>query len=94
MNLTLLVGVWLALFASLLLVTILRWSAGRHEDDHLHVMDGDRQLLTQQAEMAHRLDVLDRWKAILLAVVIGYGLFVAAVHLYQIWQSGLTSHFA
>ena len=91
MNLMLPLGVWGAVFASWFVVVLLRWSAGKAEDDHIHIMDGD-QVIAHQSETAHRLDVLDRWKTILFAVVLIYGLVLAGFHLYNVWLQGNASH--
>lgn len=90
MNLTLPLGIWGAVFASWLVVTILRWSAGKAEDDHIHVLEGD-QVIAHQSEVAHKLDVLDRWKTILLTIVLIYGLILGALHLYNVWLNGNAS---
>ena len=90
MNLLLPFGIWVAVFTSWMIVTILRWSAGRSEDDHIHVMEGE-QVVAHQSEIAHKLDVLDRWKTILLVITLVYGLVLGAFHLYNVWLQGNAS---
>ncbi len=92
MNLMLLLSTWAAVFASFLIVTLLRWNIGKQEDDQIHLLDTDRNLVATQSAVAHKLDVLDRWKSILLTVVVVYGLAIAGYHLYNVWLSGATSH--
>jgi len=81
------------MFASLVVVSLLRWSAGRREDDNLHVLDSDSQLVSIQTVVAHRLDVLDRWRAILVAVVLISGLVLGGFYVYGVWLEGTTTHF-
>jgi hypothetical protein len=93
MNMTLLAGIWAAVFVSYVVVQILRSYNGREEDDNLHVLEGER-VIAHQAEVAHRLDVLDRWKTILLVVAVVYGLALGAFHLYTVWVDGSATHFS
>jgi len=86
-----LLGVWGAVFASWMVVTILRWSAGKAEDDHIHVFEGD-QAIAHQSEVSHKLDVLDRWKTILTVITLVYGLVLGIFHLYNVWLEGSSSH--
>ena len=63
MNMQLLLALWAAIFAAALaIVVLMRWKLGRREDDHLHFADSEQQLVAVQANIAHKLDVLDRWK--------------------------------
>ncbi len=92
MNMTLLVGLWAAVFVSYVVVLVMRAAIGRSEDDHIHVLDGERQVLAHQVEVAHKLDVLDRWKTILLVISIVYGVALGAYHLYSVWLEGSNTH--
>jgi sterol desaturase/sphingolipid hydroxylase (fatty acid hydroxylase superfamily) len=82
----------LALSAILLVafavVTGLRWSLGKREDDHLHYSDREQQLVTAQVSIAHKLDVLDRWKTALLIATILAGVAAIGLHTYNMWMSG------
>jgi hypothetical protein len=82
MNVTSLIALWSVLFAALVAVYLLRWSVGLKEDDHLHVMDTDKHLVGVQENIAHKLDVLDRWRRILLIATVLLALVIAALHMY------------
>lgn len=87
MNMQLLLAVWGAILAGYVMVLVMRHQLGKREDDHLHVADGEQQLISAQNEIAHKLDVLDRWKTALLVLFILFGLFVAAVQVWRVWQA-------
>jgi hypothetical protein len=88
MNMQLLLGIWAAIFAAYAIVVLMRWNLGRREDDHLHFADSEQQLVATQANIAHKLDVLDRWRSALLMVTIGAALLIGAVHVYKTWEEG------
>jgi hypothetical protein len=91
MNMQLLLGIWGAIVAAYVGVLLMRWNLGRREDDHLHFSDSERQLVTTQATIAHKLDVLDRWKTALLTLTIVSAILIAALHAYNSWQAASTS---
>lgn len=93
MNLELLATLWAVMFASLVILTFIRWSIGRSEDDHIHALDSDFNMVRTQSATAHRLDVLDRWRTILLVGVVIFGLVVGGLYLYGVWLDGLKTHF-
>jgi hypothetical protein len=90
MNMQLLLGLWAAVFAAYATVAYMRWSLGKREDDHLHVGDSDQQLLSTQTSVAHRLDILDRWKTALLVLLIVFALLIGAVQIWRVWQTSAT----
>jgi H+/gluconate symporter-like permease len=87
MNLQLLFGIWVAILAAYATVAFMRWHLGRREDDHLHFAESEQQLVVTQSSIAHKLDVLDRWKTALLVLTIVSGLIVGALHVYSAWQT-------
>jgi hypothetical protein len=94
MNMQLLLGVWAAILAAYVSVAIMRWNLGKREDDHLHVLDSE-QLIASQATIAHKLDVLDRWKTALLVLTIVSALAIGALQVWRVWQeSGSTAQFS
>ena len=94
MNIQLLLGLWAAIFLSYAAVTILRWNAGKQEDDHLHVLDSE-QMIASQTSIAHKLDVLDRWKTALLILTIVSAVAIGALQVWRVWQeSGSTAQFS
>jgi hypothetical protein len=90
MNMQLLLGIWAASLAAYVTVAVMRWHFGKREDDHLHVLDGDQQVLSAQNAIAHKLDVLDRWKTALLVLVILFAVLIGAVQVWNVWQTSST----
>ena len=82
MNMQLLLGIWVAIFAAYATVAVMRWNLGKREDDHMHFADSEQQLVAKQVSIAHKLDVLDRWKAALLTLTILSGILIGALHIY------------
>jgi hypothetical protein len=85
----LLLGLWAAVIVAYMSVLVMRWIVGKREDDHLHVMDSEQALVSQSA-VAHKLDVLDRWKATLLILTVLVGIIIGALHVYNTWQATST----
>jgi hypothetical protein len=86
MNMSFLLAVESALLLACIAVSIVRWSIGHKEDDQLHVLDSDKDLVPVQAALAHKLDVVDRWRRVLItgAVIVGVALII--MHAYSVWQ--------
>ena len=57
------------------------------EDDTLHVMDGDAAMVPHQREIAHKLEVIDRWGKSLTAITLVVGLILGGLWVYQGWVS-------
>jgi hypothetical protein len=77
---------WAVVFIAYATVALMRWSVARREDDHLHFADSEQQLLASQTSLAHKLDVLDRWKTLLLVATLVLGVVIGATHAYMVWQ--------
>ena len=86
MDMNVLLGLWSAVCAGYLGVSVLRWNAAQKEDDHLHVLDSEKELVGAQMSVAQKLDALDRWKFALLLATLLLGFALAALHLYSVWQ--------
>jgi hypothetical protein len=61
-----------------------------HEDDLIHVGAGEERLVSKQAEIARKLDAIDRWVKILAVAALIVGLAIAVVLLYQGWVESRT----
>jgi hypothetical protein len=95
MNLQLLLGLWVAIFLAYATVALMRWNVAKREDDHIHVADYDQQLISTQSSVAHKLDVLDRWKMALLILTIVSALIIGGLHVYNFWmQTSSTPYFS
>lgn len=75
--------VWVVLAVSVLGMIVWRKSISSHEDDSLHVLDGGA--VTQQVNVSHKLDVIDKWGKILTAITVVFGLILGAIYMYQSW---------
>jgi hypothetical protein len=85
MNLTLLI-LWGVLAMTVLVLFIWRKAVARNEDDNLHVMAGAAaQQSAQQASVAQKLEIIDKWGKIATVVTLVYGLVVAGLYVYQTW---------
>jgi uncharacterized membrane-anchored protein len=75
----------LAVLAMTVLVLLVwRKTVARNEDDNLHVMDGAAVRQTaQQAVVAQKLDLIDKWGKILTIVTVIYGAIVGGLYMYQ-----------
>ena len=73
----------MALAVIALIVVRKRISSG--EDDTLHVMEGDAAMIPHQQEIAHKLEVIDRWGKSLTVLTVVYGLAIGALWVYQGW---------
>ena len=91
MNTQLLLGIWAAIFVGYAAITVVRRSLGKREDDHLHVSDFDGQAISTQVAVAHKLDVLDRWKTTLLVLAILVGVLIGALQIWRAWTMSVNT---
>jgi hypothetical protein len=75
---------WGVLAIAVVFLIFYRKSVASHEDDSLH-LEGGASL--QQMSMAHRLGLIDRWGKTLTILVAVYGIALAALYLYQVWNN-------
>jgi hypothetical protein len=85
----LLLALWALLAASVIALIVWRKMVASHEDDQLHVMQ--TAAATQQAEVAHKLEVIDKWGKIVTAVTVAYGVLIAGLFIYQTWMQSSTT---
>lgn len=79
---------WIALACAVAILAIYRKTISSHEDDSLHVSAVDDINVSHQAEVAHRLEIVDRWGKLLTIIVAVYGVALAAAYTYQMWVEG------
>lgn len=86
MNLNLTPFIVLGVLLMLSVVALIAWrqAIARREDDSLHVTHGAG-AVSQQTEIANRLDAIDKWGKTLTVVTVVYCLIVGAVFVYQQW---------
>ena len=60
-----------------------------HEDDLVHLAEGEAKLIANQVTMARLLDRIDTWGKRLTIVDVLFGVTLLAVFLYNAWQQSL-----
>ena len=78
---------WAIMAVAVLALIVIRKRIASGEDDTLHVMEGDARMIPQQQEIAHKLEVIDRWGKSLTIVTLVVGLIIGALWVYQGWVS-------
>src|SRR5438552_1492650 len=65
-------------------VALIAWrKAVAWHDDNLRLLDVG--VVSQQAIMAHKLDLIDKWGKILTGIAVIFGLLIGTVYAYQSW---------
>lgn len=82
---------WGALGVIVLFLAAYRSQLSRKEDDQIHINDGDAGVVVQQAQVSHRIDVVERWGKTLTVVLVLYGLALGGYYLYTVWQTSSNS---
>ena len=75
---------WGVLAIVVVFLIIYRKAISNREDDSIH-LEGNTS--TEQVFLAHRLESIDRWGKTLTIVVALYGVALAGIYLYQIWNT-------
>jgi hypothetical protein len=78
---------WVAIAVAVIGLALYRRYVSREEFDTLHIQEAEAGLISQQRILAHRLNGIDYWGKYLTVGAIGYGLVIACLYLYQVWQS-------
>ncbi|HEX3743499.1 MAG TPA: hypothetical protein VHW09_06205 [Bryobacteraceae bacterium] len=86
MNFLPLTILWSLLGVSVLALFIWRKAVSTKEDDSLHVLDGASvEKSAQQAVVAQKLDLIDKWGKILTVVALLYGVILGGLYAWQVW---------
>lgn len=85
----LLIILWGVMAASVLVLIVWRKSVARNEDDQLHVLN--TAVVANQAEVAHKLEVIDKWGKIVTAVTVAFGALIAGLFIYQTFAQSSTT---
>jgi hypothetical protein len=80
----------IALVVGVIALALWRKVVAKEEDDTLHILGGSA-VITHQVNIAHKLDMIDKWGKILTAVAAFYLLILFAVYLYQMWSGAHAS---
>lgn len=78
---------WAIMAIGVIALIVIRKRIASGEDDTLHVMEGDAAMIPHQKEIAHKLEVVDRWGKSLTVLTVVFGLIVGALWVYQGWVS-------
>jgi len=76
-------AVWVVVAVSVLVLLAWRKAVARHEDESLHLADAGA--VTEQVNITHKLEQIDKWGKILTVIAAVYGLAVGCVYMYQSW---------
>jgi hypothetical protein len=86
MNFIPFIVLWILLALTVLALFIWRKSVSSKEDDNLHVLDGAAvEKSTEQAVIAQKLDLIDKWGKIATVVVVIYGVILGGLYVWQSW---------
>jgi len=77
---------WAVLGIFVLALAIYRSAVAGHEDDSLHVMAGEAPIIAQQQRLGKKIEHIEAWGKSLTALLVLYGLVLAAIYLYHAWQ--------
>jgi len=88
-NLLPLIVLWGAMAISVLILIVWRKTVARNEDDNLHVLHTEG--VPQQALVAQKLEVIDKWGKIVTAVTVAFGVLIAGLFVYQTWVTASTT---
>jgi hypothetical protein len=84
--------VWLILTAIVIGLALYRRFVARfHEDDLMHLAEGESKLIPNQVAASRSLDRIDFWGKALTVVDVVFGLALLAIFLYGAWQQSLKS---
>jgi hypothetical protein len=86
----LLIG-WVLLTSVVIALAVYRKRIAGKEDHFLHV--NDMNVVAQQTVVGQKLQAIDRWGKGLTVVAAAYGLAIAAMYLYAVWQNTATVGF-
>jgi hypothetical protein len=79
LNLTPFVALWAVVTATVIVLFIWRKIVSGKEDDSIHVSSGS---LSQQTDLAQKLDQIDKWGKIMTVIAVVLGILVAAAYVY------------
>lgn len=82
-NFTPFVVIWACLAAVVLAMAGYRKTISAREEETLHLADPSESV--HQIDIAHKLEVVDKWGKLLTVVAAVYGLILALAYTYQTW---------
>ena len=85
MTLTPFIAIWAGMALAVLILAAWRQLIDLHEDDSLHLGEQQGGMVSEQASLARKLTVVDRWGKLLTIATVAYGAALAGYYLYQQW---------
>jgi hypothetical protein len=86
MNFVPFVILWFLLALTVLALFVWRKTVASKEDDGLHVMEAASAAKnSEQAMVAQKLELIDKWGKIATVLAVVYGLAVGALYVWQSW---------
>lgn len=76
-------ALWILMAIGVVVMVAWRKVVGRQDDETIHVMDVGA--VSHQVDVAHKLDVIDKWGKLLTIITVVYGLVLGALYMYQSW---------
>jgi len=76
---------WIVLGLIVIVLLVSRIRLAKQADASLDVLESEREA-KQQMEMTKKLERIDWWGQVLTVVVVLYGIILAGIHIYQVWQ--------
>jgi ABC-type Fe3+ transport system permease subunit len=76
---------WIVLGLIVIVLLVSRIRLAKRADASLDVLESEREA-KQQMEMTKKLERIDWWGQVLTVVVVLYGIILAGIHIYQVWQ--------
>jgi len=74
---------WAILAVVVLALALYRNLMALHEDDNLHIANGEEGLIPNQLAFYRVMDRIDHWGEALTAITVAGGLVLAAIYLYS-----------
>ncbi len=86
MNLIPFVYIWIVLATVVLALALYRLAVASHEDESLHVLESEAPLVAEQTKVYKKIETIDWWGQALTVIAVLYGLVLAGIYLYHVWQ--------
>lgn len=83
-NLVPYLAIWCVFALAVVVLLVIRKVVSSKEDDQLHVLHGAN---PNQANVAHQLDIIDKWGKILTVIALVYGLAIAAYYVFTTFST-------
>lgn len=75
---------WVVLALVVIVLAVLRYWMGIHEDAAIHLEESEVPVVSSQARGFQKIQRIEAWGKTLTAVDVGYGLLLAGVYLYHV----------